>query len=233
MTEFDTYAEEYERILAPISKVSGFDHAYFHEYKIKEVHDFVGSHTAAEKEITFLNFGCGIGKSEKFIRKYFKHAHIYSIDPSKRSIEIAKEHNRKLVNVVFRTFDGYRIPFENKFDIIFIANVLHHVSRADHLQLLENLYRKLDDQGHLFVFEHNPFNPITLKIVRSCTLDEKAVLLSPLYLNRILATIGFTWRKIRFRLFFPKRLSFLVFLEYYLGKVPLGAQYYVVAKKYA
>lgn len=232
MSEFDNYAEEYEQTLVTVGKVSGFDPTYFDEYKIKEVYNFLTARHLSDEEFTFLNYGCGIGKSEKFIRKYFKRAHIYSIDPSRRSMEIAEEKNRHLTNIEFRLLNGHHIPFEKTFDIIFLANVLHHIPRNDHTQVLEHLYRKLNDEGHLFVFEHNPFNPITVKIVQSCKLDEKAVLLTPLYTNRILARAGFNWRKVRFRVFFPKFLNFMTFLEYYLGKVPFGAQYYFVARKH-
>jgi SAM-dependent methyltransferase len=231
MSEFDSYAEDYEDILAPVTKMSGFDHAYFYEYKIKEVYSFVGSRTAAEKEISFLNFGCGIGKSEKFIRKYFPKAHIYSIDTSKRSIEIAKERNREMENVFFEFFDGYEVPFQNKFDVIFLANVLHHISRDEHLRVLKNLRRALSEEGHLFVFEHNPLNPLTSKIVRSCELDKNAILLSPVYTYTLLGRGGFEWRRIRFKVFFPKVLAFLIPLEKYLTKIPLGGQYCLISKK--
>jgi len=231
MSEFDSYAEDYERILASVTEVSGFDCAYFDEYKIKEVYKFMGSHTAAEKEITFLNFGCGIGKSEKFIRKYFQNAHVYSIDTSKRSIEIARESNREMENVLFEVFNGDKIPFENKFDIIFLANVLHHISRDEHLAILKNLRQALSEDGYLFIFEHNPLNPLTSKIVRSCELDRNAVMVSPVYAYKLLRKSGFEWQRIRFKLFFPKALSFLIPLEKYLSKIPFGAQYYLISGK--
>jgi len=231
MSEFDEFAEEYEQILSEISTRSGFDIPYFHEYKIKEIYNFVKSKRWLDKPIDFLNFGCGIGQSEKFIRKYFRYSNIYSVDISEKSIEIAKQRNKEIGNIHFKTFDGYGIPFENRFDIIFVANVFHHIPPEKHMAILENFCQKLKDRGYLFIFEHNPFNPMTVRIVKSCKLDQDANLLNPIYTNKILAKSGFKWRRIGFKIFFPKSLWFLIPLEKYLTKLPLGGQYYFVAKR--
>lgn len=231
MSEFDKFARDYESILSESISAYGFSPSYFDEYKIREVCRFVKSEGLKNKQIKFLNFGCGTGRSEKLIRKYFKKSIIFSIDVSEKSIEIARENNRELDNVVFKSFDGYQIPFEDRFDIIFAANVFHHITHEEHPVVLKRIYQNLNENGFLFIFEHNPFNPITLKIVRSCEFDKDAKLLNPFYTNRILSQSGFEWRRIRFIHFFPKIFWFLFPVEKYLRKIPFGAQYYFVAKK--
>lgn len=231
MSEFDKFARDYEAILSESIKSSGFSLSYFDEYKIKEIYTFVKSEGLRDNEIKFLNFGCGTGRSEKIIRKYFKKSVICSIDISEKSVAVAKENNKDLDNIMFKSFDGYRIPFDDKFDIIHVANVFHHIPHGEHQAVLEGIYQNLNKNGFLFIFEHNPFNPITLKIVRSCELDKDAKLLNPFYTNRILSQSGFEWRRIRFIHFFPKIFWFLFSVEKYLRKIPFGAQYYFAAKK--
>jgi SAM-dependent methyltransferase len=230
-SEFDRFAENYDDVLDRSIKFSCYDSSFFDKRKIKEIYDFLKSRRIEEKPLRFLNFGCGIGKSEKIITRYFRHVSIYSIDTSQESIEIAKANNKGQNNITFSTFDGHHVPFETEFDVVLIANVFHHIPPADHVAVLKHISQKMAGWGHLFMFEHNPFNPLTRRVVNSCEFDENAVLLNPLYADRILRTSGFQWRKIRFIHFVPKFMAFLTPLEKLLRKVPLGAQYFFIAKK--
>ena len=115
--------------------------------------------------------------------------------------------------------------------MILVANVLHHVPRAEHVAMLRVLRAALTPAGQLFLFEHNPWNPVTVRAVETCAFDQDAVLLSPTYAGKILAAAGFSRRRLRFTLFFPKALSRLAPLEKFLRKCPLGAQYYFIADR--
>ncbi len=76
----------------------------------------------------------------------------------------------------------------------------------------------------LVMFEHNPLNPLTRRIVSNCAFDEDAHLLWPWQARRLLVRAGLTSVQLRYVLFFPERLGFLNPFEPYLGRVPLGAQ---------
>jgi SAM-dependent methyltransferase len=227
MAQFDKFAGTYDELHAESIKASGYGPSYFDEMKIMEVYRSLKS----AREMKFLNFGCGIGKSEKYIRRYFPFSMIYSVDVSEESVKAARERNSDLEDIRFETFDGYNVPFEVEFDVIFIANVLHHVPFERHLPLLRNLCGKLHKNGTLFLFEHNPLNPLTVNAVNACEFDKDARLLSPLYTRSILSKSGFLRKQVRFIVFFPRFLSFLLPCEKYLRKVPIGAQYYYMAKK--
>jgi len=229
MSEFDKFVDRYEDILSDAVRQSGFPPAYFDEYKIREIYRFLKSQGREAEELKFLDFGCGIGKAEPIIRYYFKNAFIYAVDVSEESIAAAQKRNKDLDRCVYATFDGKHIPFEHTFDIVYIAGTLHHIPREQHVPLLSALCRKLQANGTVFIFEHNPYNPLTVKTVRSCELDEHAVLLRPGYLNQILKESGFLWRKVRFIVFFPAFLRRLLPLERFISWVPLGAQYYYIA----
>lgn len=231
VAEFDSYAHDYEAMHAESVRASGFPASYFDEYKIKEVARQLARIGWATRPIKFLNFGCGIGKSEGYVRERLPAADIYGVDVSEKSIELARERNRELANVSFAVFDGASIPFATKFDVVFVANVFHHVPRSEHVRILRTLRAALNPAGLLFLFEHNPLNPATRKTVRDCPFDEGAVLLQPRYTRRILAEAGFAESTINFTLFFPAPLARLAPLEKYLRKLPLGAQYYFMARR--
>lgn len=230
-TDFDSFAHEYDALHAEEVKASGYPTSYFAEYKIKEVANHLAGTGLADKRINFLNFGCGIGNSEGFIRKYLPESVIYSVDISPKSVEYARERHKDIRDVHFSLFDGRTLPFDTSFDVIFVANVMHHVPRAEHLRVLRMLHEALSPAGHLFVFEHNPLNPVTVKIVKASRFDEGVELLSPLYARKVLSQAQFNRRTLRFTLFFPKTLEFLTPAEKYLRKLPFGAQYYFIAGK--
>lgn len=230
-TDFDCMADTYEALHRQNTKSSGYSTSYFAEYKVKEVAGHLKEIGWAGRGIRVLNFGCGIGNSEAYIRKYLPTSLIYSVDVSRKSVEYARHKNKDLQDVYFSVFDGRVIPFDVAFDVIFVANVIHHVPREQHAEVLSLLNHSLRPSGLLFLFEHNPLNPLTVKAVRECPLDKGILLLSPSYTRRLLSQVGFCETSLRFTLFFPGFLSTLTPMERYLRKCPLGAQYYFIAKK--
>ena len=89
----------------------------------------------------------------------------------------------------------------------------------------------LSDEGSLFVFEHNPFNPVTRRIVNTCPFDRGAVLLRPKEVSDLVRGTGLETKERGYCLFFPGFLRGLRRLEKYLFWLPLGGQYYFKAFK--
>jgi SAM-dependent methyltransferase len=187
----------------------------------------------AKKKLKLLDFGCGIGRSVKYIKKYLPKTVIYGIDVSGEEIRVAKADNKNLKNVKFSAFDGVNIPFKVKFDIIFVANVFHHIKRDKHKKVMKNIYSKLAKNGYLFIFELNPLNPLTLYVMfkNDFKFDKTANALTPFYAGKLLNSIGFSDNKVAYTVFFPQFLSTLSPLERYLRWLPLGAHYFYIAKK--
>lgn len=233
MALFDKFAKNYDDGHAKAVKMSGFEPSYFHEYKLREVADCLRSKWLLDKRLKLLNYGCGTGNSEKYIKKYLPNASVYSIDVSEESIKVAREKNKDLSDVRFEPFDGISIPFDIDFDVIFIANVFHHIKRENHVKILNGLHNKLASGGLLFLFELNPINPLTMIIAinNDYRFDKDSKLLNPIYARKILERSGFTENEIRYTIFFPQFLSFLIPCEKYLKKFPLGAHYYYCALK--
>ena len=138
----------------------------------------------------------------------------YGVDIDKESIAVANE--RQLENCIFQTFDGEHLPYEAEFfDIIFVAGVFHHIDYSYYPSLLRELNRVLKEDGRLYIFEHNPINPVTRKIVRDCQFDQDAVIVPAGYLRKILTTDFM--ELCRYYTIFPPEET--VFLFMFLGKV--------------
>lgn len=225
--EFDKFADEYLAMHTANIRASGEAPAFFAEYKIKDV---AAALIGVQRVDSILDFGGGIGASVPYFRRYFPDAALTCLDVSDRSLEMARERHGN--EAKFVPFDGTRIPFDrDSFDIAFASCVFHHIEEASHSTSLRELERVVRPGGHLFVFEHNPFNPLTRHAVNTCSFDENAVLISGRRMRRALDEAGFCDVRLRYRLFFPRLISRLRCLEPYLTWLPLGAQYYVWGQK--
>jgi ubiquinone/menaquinone biosynthesis C-methylase UbiE len=224
--EFDSVAMTYERQHAASIRLSGEGPHYFAEYKIKDVATELRKQNLNPRCI--LDFGGGVGNSLGHLRNAFPEAEIVLLDPSQRSLELAEKRHRGQAKFV--GFDGASIPFGNaSFDLIFVACVFHHIPAGNHVSLLGEIRRVLSPNGRLFLFEHNPFNPLTRHAVRNCPFDENAILISSAEMRRRVVAAGFARVSTAYRVFFPRILSGLRGLEPYMTRVPLGAQYFVQA----
>jgi ubiquinone/menaquinone biosynthesis C-methylase UbiE len=226
--EFDRFADEYHAKHAASIRLSGEAPEYFHRYKVDDVADTLGRLNRNPARI--LDFGGGVGNSLAHLRRRFPDSEIVLIDPSLKSLEIAKQ--RHPLTARFEQFDGTSIPFSDaSFDLVFAACVFHHIPAEQHVALLAEIRRVLASGGSLFVFEHNPLNPLTLKAVRDCEFDDNAVLIRAGTMRRRAADAGFRNVRSTYRVFFPHVLRALRPVERYLRRLPLGGQYFIHAEK--
>lgn len=228
--EFDMFAHEYREIHTEnVMDISGVSSDYFTEYKVRELLQILPQNT----NLKFLDLGCGDGNTAKYMRQCFSSVEYYGIDVSTKSISVAV--HRQLNDCHFEVYDGDTIPYEdNTFDVVFMACVMHHIPVKCRQQILFEARRVLKQNGLLIIFEHNPYNPVTRKLVSDCPFDKNAVLLSVKCLKKWLKNVGFNKKKnIRYTIFFPRKGLFkkLLFLERSLYWCFLGGQYYCVVRK--
>jgi ubiquinone/menaquinone biosynthesis C-methylase UbiE len=177
-----------------------------------------------------LDFGAGVGGSVPHFRRHLPQARLTCIDVSEKSLDIAAA--RFPGEAEFVGFDGSIIPFQDaSFDVAFAACVFHHIPEPKHVPLLAELLRVLKQGGRLFVFEHNPFNPLTVHAVNTCAFDENAVLIRASGLRKRVRAAGFSRADVRFHVFFPGALRALRPMERWLEWCPAGAQYSVAGRK--
>jgi ubiquinone/menaquinone biosynthesis C-methylase UbiE len=222
--EFDRFADEYEQLHAANIRASGETPAFFAKYKVDDV--AATMRTLGRVPARILDFGGGVGNSLGFMLESFPDSDIVLLDPSSRSLDIAR--GRYPSRASFMQFDGKTIPFpDGSFDLAFAACVFHHIPADQHVSMLRELARVLAPGGSLFIFEHNPWNPLTVRAVKECPFDDNAVLINAREIRRRICVAGFTTGRIAYRLFFPRFLRGLRPIERYLSRLPLGAQYYV------
>jgi SAM-dependent methyltransferase len=226
--EFDKFADEYRNLHAASITLSGEDPEYFAEYKVADIAAELQRDRAAARRA--LDFGAGVGYSVPFFARHLPAARVTCLDVSRKSLELGAARHGAAAE--FRHFDGRQIPYpDSTFDVALASCVFHHIPHDEHVALLTELRRVLTPGGRLFIFEHNPLNPLTRHAVNTCAFDEHAVLVRAPTMQRRVHEAGFGASRVRYRIFFPHALRGLRPLEAKLAWLPLGAQYYVSARK--
>lgn len=228
--EFDAFADEYRLTHANNIKASGESPEFFHEYKVIDVATVLGPARVAAC-LDILDFGCGVGNSLPYFRRHFPRSKLTGLDVSQRSLEVARQRFPGIGDLM--QFEGNgSLPLPSlSFDVIFAACVFHHIPANEHLSLFQEWLRILKPGGIAFVFEHNPYNPLTVRAVNTCEFDTNAMLLKPSQLTSLLQTAGLSDVRCRYRIFFPHALRRLRPAEPWLAWLPLGAQYRVTARR--
>jgi SAM-dependent methyltransferase len=221
VSEFDAYAESYFETLRENQGALGRDIDYYVQQKVGAIRREIRSVPQ-----TILDYGCGIGRNVEFLRRAFPHSRITGTDVSGKSLDVARELNPE---VEFLSLD--RLLGEKRgFDLIVVTCVLHHVPESERAACLKCIRYLAAQDGEVFIFEHNPYNPVTRRLVSTCPFDQGAQLLVLRELTTILRKERFRILKQRYSLFFPARLKILAPLERFFAWLPLGGQFYVHAK---
>jgi ubiquinone/menaquinone biosynthesis C-methylase UbiE len=225
--QFDAYAGSYDSLHRRSIDASGEDPSYFAEYKIRHIARRL-ENSAAGKQLSILDFGCGIGNSFPHLARYFPDARIRGVDVSSESLQVAGQRNP---DVELSLLQGGAISLPDRSqDIAFAACVYHHIPVAERKLWTAEILRVLKPGGSFFMFEHNPWNPLTRHAVSNCEFDDDAILLSRRESVSLLRDAGMRGASVDYIVFFPKFLSILRPLERHLGWLPLGAQYVAHAR---
>ncbi|MBV5327764.1 MAG: class I SAM-dependent methyltransferase [Chlorobium sp.] len=223
MAEFDRYANDYSGLLdESLALVGGFSD-YYSRQKVALLEGVV-------KEIktrSVMDFGCGIGGTTLMLSRAFPSARVVGVDISEVSIEEARRKNDKIEFGCIS--DEVFMGTVGSFDLIYVANVFHHIPLSERTRVVGTLKSLLSPGGKIFVFEHNPYNPVTKWIVSRCEFDRDANLLSPRESRQLFVASGFRVARPMYLLFFPHTLKFLSKLDMALKWLPIGAQYCVTA----
>jgi ubiquinone/menaquinone biosynthesis C-methylase UbiE len=226
--EFDKFADEYRAMHAENIRMSGENPEYFAEYKIVDIAAELARAGIAPRKV--LDFGAGVGYSVPFFTRHLPAARVTCLDVSRKSLDVGAAQHGSAAE--FKHFDGRKIPFDDgTFDVALASCVFHHIPHDEHVALLGEIRRTLRSGGRLFVFEHNPLNPLTRHAVNTCEFDVHAKLVRAPTMRGRLRDAGFVDAAIRYRIFFPHALRAMRPFEARMTWLPLGAQYYVVARK--
>lgn len=227
--EFDDFSVDYEDQIKTAVLISGEDPEYFQEYKVKDLKKTVSSMNLADSNI--FDFGCGVGGSLGQLSKFFPGSQITGGDVSRSSLLKAKSRYKCASNINFLEIHGdINLPTSSQ-DIVFSACVFHHIDSTEHIFWIQELVRVLKPSGILFIYEHNPYNPVTTHVVKNCPLDINAVLIKPKTFRSYFRGLNVSKVRVGYKVFFPKFLKSLRGFEDALVRIPLGAQYCISAIK--
>jgi ubiquinone/menaquinone biosynthesis C-methylase UbiE len=216
--EFDEFAQSYDQTLKAALPAGMDEDQYFARYKI----DFLVAATRNRTVKSILDFGCGAGRSLEYLASAFPRASLSGYDPSSESIRLAAQ------RVATATLTTQWPDIEQQaFDVVFVANVFHHIPRNEISTWLERCRKILSPQGKIFVFEHNPLNPVTRYVFERCPFDVDAKMIPRRELIDMGRGAGLKIASTRYTLFFPKPLKIFRPLERWMGWLPIGAQYCV------
>jgi SAM-dependent methyltransferase len=225
--EFDRYADSYRRLHAENIRITGEAPDYFARYKALHARRLAANRLPAAR---LLDFGCGTGNATPFLRESFPDCEIIGTDVSSASLDIARERAGSAAKFLVMSEDS--IPVEDgHFGLVFVSCVLHHVPIERHESMLREIRRVMAPGALLVIYEHNPWNPLTVRAVKTCEFDENAVLITAPRMKQKVAAADFSLPRTRYIVFYPNMMWFLRWSEPLLAWLPLGAQYCVSARR--
>ena len=223
---FDFYSKNYNERVNNAIRQTGYDVDNLVSAKLYKLRSLFPS--LLEKPFRLLDFGCGVGNFYEHLIDYFPRATYTGVDPSKESIQQAR--SRFQTDLIFQESES--IEWRSiQYDLIYASGVFHHIQNSEHASLIRELCALLRENGRLVIWEHNPLNPITQRIVKDCIFDRDSVLVSSKDLRKHFHKASLTNVQVIYTTFFPKFLSSFYFLDPYIRWLPLGAQYLVIGQK--
>jgi SAM-dependent methyltransferase len=225
-TDFDCYADSYDRALSEGLAVSGEDRHYFAEGRVKWLAGCLRRMGSAPSLV--IDYGCGTGSTSPLLLEFLGPEKVVGIDPSVRSLEVAR-----------RDYGSERIQFlpvheyepVGAADLVYCNGVFHHIPPEQRGLALRFLHRMLRPGGLFSLWENNPWNPGTQYIMARLPFDRDAIKLSPVESRRLVRSEGLSVLCTDFLFFFPRILKILRPTEKLVSRLPLGAQYQVLCRK--
>ena len=230
--EFDKHAATYDGGLDnPVKKMMG-DADSFIAVKAR----WLLRHEPGLRQggLSLLDYGCGAGDLMRVLTGLGARGSFTGCDISTGMLEEAARRWPAASGPAptLAAQDGARTPFaDGRFDVATISAVLHHVPVAERPAVYAELGRVLKPRGRLYVFEHNPRNPLVRHVIARTPIDENAILLDAREVQEGLLGSGRYELETDYLMFMPPGLAFLRFVDRALAWLPLGAQYAVAARK--
>ncbi len=224
--EFDKYNAHYDSQIEESLAFSGQEHDFYLKLKADHLLNLIQTKFEKKSEIDVLDIGCGHGLMHKFLIS--PEINLSASDPAS---SVIKEAIRLNPDVDYQANDGHTLNYaDNSFDVAFTVCVMHHVVPEQWHDFLKEMKRVIKPSGLLVVYEHNPYNPMTLYIVKTCPIDANAVLLKSTKLRALMKSVGLIKTSNEYIIFFPAQNENFRKIEKMLTWLPLGAQYCVYAE---
>jgi SAM-dependent methyltransferase len=236
--DFDDVAANYAREVDRAVAFSGQAQGFFLDVKARQIEEAVRDRLGEPSTVRALEVGCGPGLMQLRLRQRI--GHLWGMDLSLgclaqacRAGQAGHADAKAGDRSGLVAGDGLRAPFAGgSFDLVFAVCVLHHVppgARRD--AVVGEMARLARPGGLVAIWEHNPWNPLTRRVVARCAFDRDAALLSLAETRGLLRRAGLSRIESRYGMFFPWRGSGWRRAERLLAQVPLGAQFVALGIK--
>jgi SAM-dependent methyltransferase len=223
---FDYYAHRYPGVLNRALAPSGETAEYFARMRVEWLQ--IRLRRLGFVPASVLDYGCGVGGAVPFLKEILHPDRIVGVDTAPEMLLQAR-----------RDHPAEAIQFENchhflahsEFHLAFCNGVFHHIEPEQRAAALRYIYNSLIPKGILAFWENNPWNLATRYIMGRCEFDSEAVPISHFAARKLLRNSGFQVILTSTYFYFPGWLKWLRSLEPTLARLPLGAQYLVLARK--
>ncbi|MCC7210285.1 MAG: class I SAM-dependent methyltransferase [Candidatus Brocadia sp.] len=216
------------------------DHKYF--VRVKSLHflRMIKNLCHGYRDVVCIDLGCGTAETTEYFQDKF--AYTIGCDYSFGMIQFADQKHLKRTSFVNSVSEVLPLK-DSSVTVAVLFNMLHHIgSKGQLMQTLREVYRILKNEGIIAIYEMNPLNPLTRHVVNTNEIDRAVNLdgykkslypttFYPWEARSILLQAGFRIRRQEYLIFFPQFFSFLLPLERFLAKIPLGGLYSVFGMK--
>jgi SAM-dependent methyltransferase len=223
--QFDAYADDYEASLERGISLSGEDSSFFARGRVEWLGERLAQLAAPSR--TLLDYGCGTGSTAPLLLGLPGVQHVIGTDISTELLDVARrDHGSDRVRFV--ALDS---PPVGQIDVAYCNGVLHHIVPAERAAALTYVRDALRPGGLFALWENNPWNPGTRAVMRRIPFDRDAQTLSAPEARWTLRAAGFELLRTDFVFIFPHALRALRGVERHFVRLPLGAQYLVLARR--
>ncbi len=144
-----------------------------------------------------LDFGCGMGRPEKFLSSHCKE--IYGVDISRGMLRLARRRHKDVPNAHF--IKGKKADLsvfqDSTFDFVFSEAVLQHIDKEHIILILREMHRICKSEGKVYLQFCNLLCPANLDSFVKYSLRSKTLTPTrmrywlPQEVHRIVETLGF------------------------------------------
>lgn len=223
---FDEFRGSYDEALQRGLSLSGESKEFFADGRLMWLRRYLDSH--GRKAGSVLDYGCGTGYATVAAERFLGATLVVGVDESEGLLADARSRPSEAAVSFLHVRELEPVP---AFDAAFCNGVFHHIAPPDRPAAIEYVRARVRPGGLFALFENNPWNPGTRLVMKRVPFDRDAIPLSSLETRRLLTAGGFRILKTVYLFYFPRWLAPLRSLEKFLTKLPLGAQYCVVAAR--
>jgi len=106
-----------------------------------------------------LDMGAGTGRTDLLMLGYLEEGEVSGLEIGEEMKKQFREKSYHHDNLKLRDLRiEKKLPFEHKFDKVFISFTLHGFKQKDRIKIIENANKSLKKEGKFFILDYNEFD---------------------------------------------------------------------------